>query len=149
MMERTIFKYELADAFGDSLAKIEVIDSTVDNVRCIYPCVSHYVKGEMPQGKTITLDERQLKKIKSIILKNIDIFEIEKVEFPLVIDGYINRFYFSVSNFVREIEAFNISAYRKEESINAKRILQVFDEIVEIFVEVNIDKKYFNLELDS
>lgn len=146
-MGNILFKYELQDAWGDTLVKMEVADEKMDNVRCVYPCVSHYAKKDVPEGKILTLNERQLEEVKNILLKNIDIFDIEKVEHPFVLDGYINVFYFSISGMKRKILSYNISAYREEESVNAKRVLEIFDEICEVLLIAGVDKKYFSLEL--
>lgn len=147
-MQRVIVKYTLADAWGTVIARVEIADAAANNVRCVYPCRSHYLENDTPTKKVYTLNEQQLHRIESILHSNIDIFEIEDVEFPAALDGYINIFYFSIDGLENELLAFNIAIFRKKPSVKAKRILEVFDEITAVLFQNGIDEKYYKLKLD-
>lgn len=149
MYEQILFKYELDDAWGDMIAEVDVIDMKEDNVRCLYPCVSSYVKKEKPSAEIITLDNEKLNKIKNILAGHGEIFEIKEVEFPMILDGYINEFEFSASGRTTQICAFNIYEYRKRKSVNAEKVIEIFDEIAEILLNGGVDKKYLALTLDG
>lgn len=147
-MGKKIFQYELADAWEDTISKIEVYDNNIDNVVCVYPCVNAYTNEEIPEGRIYTIGEEQLKKIKTVLLKNIDIFQMEEVEHPfLMIDGFINCFYFSISGLEKVIRASNLEIFREQDAVNAKKVLRIFDEIVSVLREAKIDEKYLSLGL--
>lgn len=147
-MENYIFRYELADAWGDTITKVEIVDGWLNNVRCVYPCVSFYVGHDIPKGNVYTLNEQQIKKIKSILYQNMDIFDINEVEDSFCVDGYINTFYFSIEGLDNEIIASNISVFRKDESVKAKKVLDVFDKVVKILSQNGVDKQYCRLSLE-
>lgn len=149
MYEQILFKYELDDAWGDTITEVDVIDMKKDNVRCLYPCVSPYVKEGEPSAKIITLDDEKLNKIKNILAGHGEIFEIKEVEFPMILDGYINEFEFSAFGRTTQIRAFNIYEFRKRKSVNAEKVIEIFDEIAEILFNEGVDKKYLALKLEG
>ena len=58
-----IFEYELADAWGTTISKITVTDDNKNNVICIFPCISPFVKGLKPDVKSLTANPSILNKI--------------------------------------------------------------------------------------
>lgn len=63
-------------------------------------------------------------------------------------DVYINKFYFFIEGLNNEIIASNISVFRKDESVKAKKVLDVFNKIVKILSQNRIDKQYCRLSLE-
>lgn len=149
MNEQMLFQYELADAWEDTLAKVEVTDGKKDNVRCTYPCVSPSVKGEVPSAQVITLSGNEIEKIRNILMEHTEIFEIDDVEFPMILDGYVNNFVFLMGENKTCIQACNIYVYREMESVKAKKVLEVFDAIAKVLLAAGVEEKYLALERGS
>ena len=93
----------------------------------------------------LTLKEQQLKKVKEIIYSSEGIFDIINVETPAILDGIENWFLFRNGGEVAELSTSNIYAYRGNESLNAKKIISVFDKIAKVLVDAGVQEKYLYL----
>ena len=93
------------------------------------------------------LSEDIIDQIKQVYMNNKDIFDIEEVEFPPVLDGCCNSFVFSDGKSKNEIRTSNLWYFLEEpsEAPNAMLLLKVFAEIKEILVTNGVDEKYFVL----
>ncbi len=151
MKEKRIFRYVLADA-GGMISQVDVIENLEkENVRCLYFERNRSI-GDEANTKidffTATISCEDISKIKKAMYKHKDIFAFKEVEFPLVLDGVINTFEFSLEkNLVNEIKAYNIWVFKEapEPPHKGKEVLMVYDEISQILMDNGVNEKYLKL----
>ena len=85
---------------------------------------------------------------------HIDIFQYKEIELPVVLDGVIHTFEFTLDeNFTNTITAYNIGAFRKDANIGilgthpykGSTVLQLFDQIAKLLLEHGVDPKYVQI----
>ena len=157
--ERRIFRYTLADAWEEMISQVEVLEGTEDkNVRCIY---FDRPRSLTREGNTnvdsffTTISQKDIHAIKNAMHSHIDIFQYKEIEFPTVLDGFINTFEFILDeNFANTIFAYNIWAFRGDANVGiigtppykGSAVLQLFDEITKILLDNGVNPKYLRLE---
>ena len=128
--ERRIFRYTLADAWGDTISQVEVLEGIEDK------------------------NVRDIEIIKQAMQSHIDIFQYKEIELPVVLDGVIHTFEFTLDeNFTNTITAYNIGAFRKDANIGilgthpykGSTVLQLFDQIAKLLLEHGVDPKYVQI----
>ena len=140
-----LFGYEMKDGWNRKIGGVYVFDRPENNVICTFPCRSRYYKNMNETMQILTLKEQQLKKVKEIIYSSEGIFDIINVETPAILDGIENWFLFRNGGEVAELSTSNIYAYRENESVNAKKIISVFDKIAKVLVDAGVQEKYLYL----
>jgi len=155
LMSDTIFEYKLNNAWDFPLMSLSIHDSAEDNVKCIVWYATN-APEDLPINSNYTLEISAIEEIKEIIRSNPSLFEIEEVESPWVLDGFINEFQFSNGKMTVEIKAYNLSAFRKNpltidgnKPVNAKLLIKVYDRIKKILVSHGVDKRYMRLGIDT
>lgn len=158
-MKREIFYYELSDAWRNTISEVNVtIDDEDDNKETEILCFYYDIRSGTKKGFAANTDSfRKIvdasvtDKISEIINQYTDIIDIEKVEFPFVIDGVCNDFVFGFADGTsKEIHGFNMWAFTKnrnvkKEPVKAKRILELFKKVSEILIACGVDEKYLSL----
>lgn len=129
--ENVLFYYRLKDAWRCNIQNILLFNKDVDNL--------FYVVEENKINK-VTISKEDLNKVIDII-SNSRILKIKKFKEPFVFDGYINEFYFSNLENNNEIDTSNLSYYIDDDndSKESKILINVFNEIANIFQKYNID----------
>lgn len=154
--ERRIFRYTLADAWEYTRSQVDVIEGVVKgNVRCLY----FYTPGSYADTKVdssiITVSHNCIDMIKNAMLMNLNICKYKEIEFPFVLDGFINTFEFSPGNsFSNKITAFNISAFRDGAHVailgnppyKGKEVLKLYEDISKILLDNGVSPKYLALD---
>ncbi|MCD8353238.1 MAG: hypothetical protein LUC47_02850, partial [Clostridiales bacterium] len=118
-MEGTrIFRYQLQDAWGETLTQVDVVDCEQNNVRCLRMDGFRYLppqKLSSADGFATTLSRQDIDEIKRVYREHMEIFQFVTVESPAVIDGVINFFEFCMEDKEEKkntIEAFNLWAFK-------------------------------------
>lgn len=160
MKEKRIFRYALADAWGDMISQVDVIENLEkENVRCLYFERNRSISDEANTKIdffTATISCEDISKIKKAMYKHKDIFAFKEVEFPMILDGVINTFEFSLEkNLVNEIKAYNIWVFKEAPNIaffekpeppyKGKEVVMVYDEISQILMDNGVNEKYLKL----
>lgn len=152
MSNKHLFQYHLADAWYSPISSVRVLNRQTDNVVCSFPLTATNRSRRKKDGSSeqvVTLSREALEQIKAILRQNKDIFDVSAVEVPLVIDGYINTFYFSVDGHEVRLQADNIFVYRERSSVYAQKVLDLFDQIGAVLLAAGVEEKYLQLDLDS
>lgn len=139
------FGYEMKDGWGRIIRGLYVFDQEENNVVCTFPCHSRFCKDMNPLIQILTIKEHELLKIKRIIRNRSEVFDIVNIEFPAILDGVENWFRFSVDGEAVDLSASNIYAYREYKSVNAKKVIALFDEIADVLMTAGVDEKYLHL----
>ena len=93
--------------------------------------------------------------IKNAMLSHLDVCRYKEIEFPMVIDGFINTFEFAPEeSFSNIITVFNIFAFRDEANVGivgnppykGKEVLKLYDDISKILSDNGVDQKYLSLD---
>lgn len=139
-----IFKMSISDAWGGKVMYLQVSDDIENNVYAIdYEGIG---QKKEPKEKLYNLDIKVIEEIKDVLRENSDIFEIDYIEFPPMLDGWTYNFEFNVDDKHKEINANNIFYYKEnDEGPNAKKILKVFDQIGNILVHHKVDDKFTDI----
>ena len=147
-----IFEYKLCNAWRFPIVSLRVFDREEENVSCIV----WYATGapeDLPLTVNYSLDKAGIDRISDAIGKNPDIFKIEDVEFPMVMDGFSNEFFFRYKTGCVRVDASNIWYWNEysetaddEEPVNAKLILKVFAMIKDLLIRNGVDGRYLSLE---
>lgn len=147
-----IFEYKLSNAWLFPIVSLRVFDRATDNVKCMV-WYSTGAPQDLALTKNYSLDGAVIKQISDTICQNSDVFKIEEVEFPPVLDGFSNEFYFRYKNGIVRVDASNISAWNEcsesidgEDPVNAMLILKVFTTIKTLLTESGVDSRYLSLE---
>ncbi|MBP5491660.1 MAG: hypothetical protein J6Y08_02325 [Clostridiales bacterium] len=149
--DNKIFEYKLTDAWKIPIVSLSIYDRPEENVKCLvwYGIVA---PKDLQLTKKYTIDESALKQIKVVIDDNRELLEMDEVEFPPVLDGYGNEFYFKLGDESKLIDASNISfwtsnhrTFEGEKPVNAKLVLKVHKKIKAILVDNGIDRRYMRL----
>lgn len=158
--EKRIFRYELADAWGDIISQVDVIESLEKgDVRCLYFERNRSIDDEANTKVdffTATISCEDISKIKKAMHKHKDIFSFKEVECPTVLDGVINTFEFILEkDLINEIKAFNIWVFdeatdvgffgKPEPPYKGKEVVMVFDEISQILMDNGVNEKFLKL----
>ena len=145
-----IFEYQLKNAWEFPIIGLSIYDRPEDNVKCLVYYATHAPK-DLTLSKSYTLDGSVIKQIRAVIESNSRIFNIEEVEFPFVLDGFGNEFFFKCEDKSVRLDASNISAWYNtrmhgKAPTNAKLILKVYEKIKELLTENGVDSRYLSLE---
>lgn len=158
--EKRIFRYELADAWGDTISQVDVIENLEKgNVRCLYFERNSSIDDEANTKIdffTATISCEDISKIKKAMHKHKDIFSFKEVEIPTVLDGVINTFEFILEkNLINEIKAYNIWVFNEaadvaffgkpEPPYKGKEVVMVYNEISQILMDNGVNEKYLKL----
>lgn len=104
----------------------------------------------------ITISQNYIDMIKNTMLAHLDVCRYTEIEFPMVLDGFINTFEFAPEeSFSNIITVFNIFAFRDEANVGivgnppykGKAVLDLYDDISNILLKNGVSQKY--LALDS
>lgn len=155
--ERRILRYTLADAWETTISQVDVIEGVEnENVRCLYFVTPGLHANTIVDSCTVTISQNHIDMIRNAMLTRLDVCKYKEIEFPMVLDGFINTFEFAPEeSFSNTITVFNISAFRDDVDVaiignppyKGKEVLQLFDEISKILLDNGISRKY--LALDS
>lgn len=147
--ENRVFEYRLDDAWGMPRFRLRVLDQKKDNVVCIdMNCDRRTPKSEHEQ-LLYSIPYSDVQKIASVVADDTLLAGIDKcnpVESGImVMDGFMNTFYFSCQGGLHRIDADNIACMVDSPSENSSRILKAFDAISDILIANGIDGKYLSL----
>ena len=116
--EHTIFKYESGIDSGISYGGYIQVEDLPEN-NAIYA------------GKSFSLPREVIERIKTIIKRD-NVIEINKLEFPPIIDGDVQSMYFRHGDRINAIRGYNQWFYYNKEGTNAYSVCKVVDEVIEI-----------------
>ncbi len=139
-MSKCIFKYMLQDAWGNDISEIKIYDQETRNLFCAF------VEDKTISSKSFTIEKECIEEIKKLFSK--ELFCIDEIEFPLVLDGVINKFKFVTEGKEKNLICFNLWAFEKDgfkNASNAKILCDVFNKIKGICVKQCDCEKYFDL----
>lgn len=155
--ERRIFRYTRADAWEYTISQVDVMEGVEKgNVRCLYFNTPGMHADTIVDSCFLTVSQECIDQIRNVMLNHLGICRYDKIEFPAVLDGFINTFEFAPDkSFSNIITVFNISAFRDGANVaivgnppyKGKAVLDLFDEISNILLDHGVSKKY--LALDS
>lgn len=133
-MEKKIFEYTKKDAYGIELYKMSIYYKDEDNVEYV-------TYGTSTKTMIETISKDDIEEILSIITDNDDLFNIESIPEPPVLDGYRNSFYFSNLTDFYKINVNNLEYYLYQdlENEDAALLLEVFEDISEILERNDIE----------
>ena len=145
-----IFEYKLKNAWEFPIIGLTIFDRPEENVKCLVYYATH-APEDLTLTKRYTLDQSVIKQIKTIIKSNSKLFTIKEVEFPFVLDGFGNEFFFRCEDKSVRLDASNISSWydtriHGKTPVKAKLVLNVYEKIKEILTESGVDGRYLSLE---
>jgi hypothetical protein len=150
--ERRIFRYTRADAWETDV--MEGVEK--GNVRCLYFVTPRLHANTIVDSCTITISQNHIDMIRDAMLTRLKVCKYKEIEFPVVLDGFINTFEFAPEeSFSNIITVFNISAFRDDVDVaiignppyRGKEVLKLYDDISKILSDNGVSQKY--LALDS
>lgn len=154
--ERRIFRYTLTDAWETTISQVDVMeDVEKGNVRCLYFNTPGLHANTIIDSCTVTISQNHIDMIRNAMLTRLDVCKYKEIEFPMVLDGFINTFEFAPEeSFSNTITVFNISAFRDDVDVaingnppyKGKEVLQLYDEISKILLDNGISRKYLSLD---
>lgn len=154
--ERRIFRYTLTDAWETTISQVDVMeDVEKGNVRCLYFNTPGLHANTIIDSCTVTISQNHIDMIRNAMLTRLDVCKYKEIEFPMVLDGFINTFEFAPDeSFSNTITVFNISAFRDDVDVaiignppyKGKEVLQLYDEISKILLDNGISRKYLSLD---
>ena len=148
-----IFGYQLSDAWCFPIVSVNVFDRAEDNVKCMVWYATH-APADLALTRNFSLSEDAIGQIKDIISKNEAVFDIDEVEFPCMLDGFGNEFFFRNGNKTISLDASNIAAWKRKDCkktvdgndpINAKLLLKMFSKISGVLTDNGVDVRYLSL----
>lgn len=155
--ERRIFRYTRADAWEYTISQVDVMEGVEKgNVRCLYFNTPGMYADTNVDSLIITISQNNIDMIKNAMLAHLDVCRYKEIEFPMVLDGFINTFEFAPEeSFSNIITVFNIFAFRDEANVGivgnppykGKGVLDLYDDISNILLKNGVSQKY--LALDS
>lgn len=154
--ERRIFRYTLTDAWETTISQVDVMEGVEKgNVRCLYFNTPGLHANTIIDSCTVTISQNHIDMIRNAMLTRLDVCKYKEIEFPMVLDGFINTFEFAPEeSFSNTITVFNISAFRDDVDVaingnppyKGKEVLQLYDEISKILLDNGISRKYLSLD---
>lgn len=154
--ERRIFRYTLTDAWETTISQVDVMeDVEKGNVRCLYFNTPGLHANTIIDSCTVTISQNHIDMIRNAMLTRLDVCKYKEIEFPMVLDGFINTFEFAPEeSFSNTITVFNISAFRDDVDVaingnppyKGNEVLQLYDEISKILLDNGISRKYLSLD---
>lgn len=155
--ERRIFRYTRADAWETTISQVDVMEGVEKgNVRCLYFVTPRLHANTIVDSCTITISQNHIDMIRDAMLTRLKVCKYKEIEFPVVLDGFINTFEFAPEeSFSNIITVFNISAFRDDVDVaiignppyRGKEVLKLYDDISKILSDNGVSQKY--LALDS
>jgi hypothetical protein len=148
-----IFGYQLSDAWRFPIVSVKVFDRAEDNVKCMVWYATH-APADLALTRKFTLSEDAIGQIMDIISKNEAVFDIDEVEFPCMLDGFGNEFFFRNGNKTISLDASNIAAWKRKgckktidgnDPVNAKLLLKMFSKIKVVLTDNGVDGRYLSL----
>ena len=140
-----VFSYVLEDPWENVIFKTEVTDEKRRNIFCIYHMYDWQRKA--------TIKKRPINRIFKIIKENSQVLGYEDIEeLPFLMDGFIQIFTFCDGVNEHTIRCVNLHCFQShpeylEQSLRARTVLSVFQQIREILLENGALEECF--ELDS
>lgn len=154
--ERRIFRYTLADAWEYTISQVDVMEGVEKgNVRCLYFNTPGMHADTNVDSLIITISQNYIDMIKNAMLSHLDVCRYKEIEFPMVLDGFINTFEFAPKeSFSNIITVFNIFAFRDAANVGivgnppykGKKVLKLYDDISKILSDNGVDQKYLSLD---
>lgn len=154
--ERRIFRYTLTDAWETTISQVDVMEGVEKgNVRCLYFNTPGLHANTIIDSCTVTISQNHIDMIRNAMLTRLNVCKYKEIEFPMVLDGFINTFEFAPEeSFSNTITVFNISAFRDDVDVaingnppyKGKEVLQLYDEISKILLDNGISRKYLSLD---
>lgn len=148
-----IFGYLLSNAWCFPIVSLNVFDRAEDNVKCMVWYATH-APADLTFTKNYSLSKDAIGQIKDIISKNEAVFDIDEVEFPPVLDGFGNGFFFRNGNRTISLDASNIASWKRKDCkktfdgndpVNAKLLLKMHSKIRGILTANGVDSRYLSL----
>ena len=146
-----VFEYKLFNAWNFPYLSLSVFDRSEDNVKCIVWYATEAPAG-LPFVSNYSLDEGIIRKIGEIICENQAVFRIKEIEFPPVLDGFGNEFFFKHGDKSTRLEAWNIAYWNKckktidgNRPVNARLLLKMFSQIRKVLTDNGVDERYLSL----
>ena len=154
--ERRIFRYTRADAWEYEISQVDVMEGVKEgNVRCLYFDTPGPHADTSVDSCMTTISQQHIDMIKNAMLSHLDVCSYEKIEFPVVLDGFINTFEFAPEeSFSNIITVFNIFAFRDDVDVaivgsppyKGKEVLKLYDDISKILSDNGVNQKYLSLD---
>lgn len=148
-----IFGYQLSDAWCFPIVSVSVFDRAEDNVKCMVWYATH-APADLTLTNNYSLSKDAIGQIKDIISKNEAVFDIDEVEFPPVLDGFGNGFFFRSGNKTINLDASNIASWKRKDCkktfddndpVNAKLLLKMHSKISGVLTANGVDGRYLSL----
>lgn len=135
----SIFRFELFDAWGGTVHKVDVLSNNT------VITTNGYFGGENVNNP-VTVTEDTISRIKEIIEKNNRILTFKKSIAPAdtVLDGYYERFFFSNGEKENNVLSYNLLCC-DETNDRANIIKSVLKQIAEVLVQQGFDRELFLL----
>ena len=97
-MKKTLFKYNLYDAWWQKYSSLEILDKPTNNVILV----------KKDEKINITVNNKFIENIKEIIKKYDKLEEIKCCDIPPILDGSINKFEVKINNKIHEKDGYNL-----------------------------------------
>jgi len=143
MKEDMIFEYVLSDAWGMPLLDIELNKSEHG-----YMNITEYGDcGEITESThNIEITDASMSKIEKAI-SEFDFNAVKKLEFPPVLDGFMQEFFFKSKDASYVIRGYNLDycVGDPEQFPKANAVIDLFSDIAEELISNGVSEKYFIL----
>ena len=154
--ERRIFRYTRADAWETTISQVDVMEGVEKGtVRCLYFVTPRLHANTIVDSCTITISQNHIDMIRDAMLTRLEVCKYKEIEFPVVLDGFINTFEFAPEeSFSNIITVFNIFAFRDAANVGivgnppykGTEVLKLYDYISKILSDNGVDQKYLSLD---
>lgn len=144
-----IFKYNLKDAWFEDFYEIKIYDKDINNV-----IINDFDDDdEDVVCKVFTLSRDGIENIKSLLTEELLTLSSESLEFPMVLDGCMNRFTLIKGDKENILYGDNLWAFEKEnrkgdKHPNADKVIEFFYDVKEILDRERIDTRHLSLDID-
>lgn len=144
-----IFKYNLKDAWFEDFYEIKIYDKDIDNV-----IINDFDDDdEDVVCKVFTLSRDGIENIKSLLTEELLTLSSESLEFPMVLDGCMNRFTLIKGDkenilYGDNLWAFEKNNYKDDKHPNADKVIKLFYDVKEILDRERIDTRHLSLDID-
>ena len=147
-MKKVLFGYRTGSVFGYYPDKEKSVEVYEEDGKFFFEFTPKRGDKELKHYKAEILNYA-INRIKRVYAENAELFYVEDVEWPPVLDGSNHRFSFADDEHDVEINASNIwyyaNDYEGERAVNAEIVLMVYSEVAEILVEAGVDKEMLML----
>ena len=156
MKDTRIFRYVLEDAWGRMISQLDVIKTDeAGEARGLYFDRRSSENGDtVADSQRILLSSSDTEQIINIIEDHKEISEYRSLEFPHVLDGFINRFEFTINENIHVISGFNVWAFLDNRYLQiegnpptkGRNILDIFSSIITILEKNGMKREYLQLK---